>query len=80
MGWLTSLGVFVQHPVLVLPSVPRLAEEADLSWSCPQGQVPRPCPAVIIEGARHPGPNWPSASSGRPNGKGQIPQTATHAD
>ena len=31
-----------------------LAEEAELSWQLPWGQVPRPCPAVIVEGVNHP--------------------------
>lgn len=33
---------------------------ADLSWQ--HRQVPRPCPAVITEGARHPDPAVPQAS------------------
>ena len=37
------------------------AEEAGLSWWHPQGQVPRPCPAVIAEGPRHPDPASPQA-------------------
>ena len=67
------------HPARVLPPVPSLAEEADLSWRRPQGQVPRPRPAVIAEGARRPGPSQPSGSSGRPTG-GQVPRTATQGD
>ena len=35
----------------------------DLSWRRPQGQVPRPCPAIITEGTRHPGPHRPSRFS-----------------
>ena len=49
-----------------------LAEEAGLSWQLPQGLVPRPCPAVIMEGARHLRPNWPSSSSGSWNGGGRA--------
>lgn len=45
-----------------------LAEEADLSWWLSWGQVPRTYPAVIAEGARHPGSNWLSGSLGPPNG------------
>ena len=56
-------GALVQHPVWVFPPVPRPAEEAALSWRHPQGQVPRPCAAIIAEGARHPGPGWPSSFS-----------------
>lgn len=40
-------------------------EEADLSWWLPQGQVPRPCPTVISEGANAldpPGPSGPQAT------------------
>ena len=37
------------------------AEEAGLSWWHPQGQVPRPCPAVIAEGPRHLDPASPQA-------------------
>ena len=48
-----------------------LTDEADLSWWLPQGQVPRPYPAVIAEGARGPGPNWPSGSLGHPKGGGE---------
>ena len=59
---------------------PGLAEDDDLSWQLPQGQVPRPCPAVTAERARHPGPNWPSSSSGRPTARGQVLQTVAHAD
>ena len=78
-GWLPCLGAFVQHPVWVPPPVPRRSEEADISWRCPQGRVPRLCPAVITEGARRPGPSQPSGSSGRPN-RDQVPGTATHGD
>ena len=46
---------------------PGPAEEAAPSWRRPRGQVPRPCPAVITEGARRPGPRRPAGSSGRPN-------------
>ena len=35
-------------------------EKTDLSWKLPQGQIPKICPADIAEGARHPGPSWPS--------------------
>ena len=59
---------------------PGPAKEADLSWWCPQGQVPRPCPAVITEGARHRGPTWSSGSSGHLSSGGQVPWTATLAD
>ena len=38
---------------------PAPAEEGDLSWRCPQAQVPRPCPATIIEGTRHQNPDHP---------------------
>ena len=48
-----------------------LTDEADLSWWLPRGQVPRPYPAVIAEGARGPGPNWPSGSLGHPKGGGE---------
>ena len=37
------------------------AEEAYLRWWCPHGRVPRPCSAVISEGARHPVPTRPQA-------------------
>ena len=37
------------------------AEEAGLSWWHPQGQVPRPCPAIIAEGPRHLDPASPQA-------------------
>ena len=47
-------------------------EKARLIWWLPQGQVPRLRPAVMAEGARRPGPNWPSGSSGCPNGRGQV--------
>ena len=40
------------------------------SWWLPQGQAPTPCPAVITEGARCPGPKGPSGSSGHPNRQG----------
>ena len=56
---------------------PGPAKEADSSWWYPQRQVPRPCPAVIAEGTRHPGLSQPSDSSGYPNGR-QVPRTATH--
>ena len=36
----------------------------------PQCQAPTPCPAVITEGARCPGPKGPSGSSGHPNRQG----------
>ena len=37
------------------------------AWlAAPSGLGPQTCPAIISEGARHPGPNWPSGSSGRP--------------
>ena len=39
-------------------------EEAELSWWLPQSWVPRARPATITEGARSPGPIWPSGSSG----------------
>ena len=42
---------------------PRLAEEAVLSCWHLQGQVSRLSPAVITEGARYPGPSWPSGFS-----------------
>ena len=44
----------------------------------PSGPVPRPCPAVIADGARRPGPNWPASSSNRPWGPGS--QAASHAE
>jgi len=40
-------GAFIQHPAWVLLPVSGLAEEADLSWQNPQGQVPRPCSVTI---------------------------------
>ena len=43
------------------------ADEAGLSWRCSRGQGPRPCPAVITEGARRPGPSQTSGSSVSPN-------------
>ena len=39
------------------------AEGAEISWQHLQGQVPRPCPAIITEGTRHPGPSQPSGLS-----------------
>ena len=36
-------------------------------------QVPRPCPAVTTEGARHPGPNWLSGSPNSGVGVGGQP-------
>ena len=49
-------------PSLVLPPVPCPAEQADLSWQHPQGQVSRLHPAVITEGARLPAPSGPQAA------------------
>lgn len=54
------------HPVLNLgppASAQAWQREAGFSRQCPQGQVPRPCTAVIIEGTRGPGPNSPPGSS-----------------
>lgn len=56
-GQLPSLGAFAHHPVWVFLPVPRQAEEADLSWSLHQVQVPSPWPAIIAEGARDLGRN-----------------------
>ena len=57
--------------------VPVLAKEADISWQLSRGPVPRTCPTVTPEGARHPGANGPSASSGHPNDGSQVPKTAS---
>ena len=48
-----------------------LTNEADLSWWLPQGQVPRPYPAVIADGTRGPGPNWHSGALDHPKGGGE---------
>ena len=63
------------RPVTLLKSIrpapslgpPTSTREADISCWHPQGQAPRPCPAFLTEGARHPGPSRPSGSSGCPN-------------
>ena len=60
-GQLPCPGAFIQHPVWVIPPAPRPGWGG--SWQRPQGQVPRPCPAIINEGARRPGPSRPSGFS-----------------
>ena len=60
-GRLPCPGAFLQHPGWSSHQCPGPAHEADLSWWRPQGQVPRPRPAVITEETRCPGPNPPQA-------------------
>ena len=56
-------------------------KDADLSWQCPQGEVPRPCPAVINQRSQAPNvrllrpPKLVCVEEG-----GQVPQTVTQAD
>ena len=42
------------------------------NWPLAQGWVPRPCPAIILEGARLPKSSWHSGSAGHPGG-GEVP-------
>lgn len=51
-------GAPVQHPVCVLPPVPRPCWKRQSSaGGALRGGVPRACPAVITEGARRPAPS-----------------------
>ena len=74
-------GNLYQISVLTRARLPGLLHSEDLvlakrrqisagSW-LPQGQIPRTCPAVIANGARHPGSSQPSCSSGHLNSGGQ---------
>lgn len=51
---------------------PAQAEQADLGWRRPQGQVPRLCPVVIPELTKSPGPGRPSGSSGASASSGRV--------
>ena len=57
---------------------PGLAEEADLSWQHPQGQVPRSYPAVITKGAKHQGPSLPFGFSFKMDRITCMGSTGTH--
>ena len=62
-GQLPRPGAFVHTQAGSSHHCPGPAEQADLSWQRPRGQVPRLRPAVITEGAWHPGPRRPSGLS-----------------
>ena len=81
-SWSPYPKVFTQHPGWVLPTSAGPAEETNLSWRHPQGQVPRSRLAILTETARHPGPSRPSGSSGHRNwGVGRkVPQSVIYAD
>lgn len=48
--------------------------------AAPSGPGPRTHTADLTEGARRPGPSWPSGSSGCPDSGVHVPQTASFAD
>ena len=60
---------------------PVLAKRRQISaGSSLRAKSPDPTQLVIAEGARCPGPNLPLGSSGHPEARGQVPQTASYAD
>ena len=64
---LTRKGIVPRHDCYSLRSKPWVKSRSQLM--APSGPGPRPCPAVISEGAGHPGPKWPSGSSGCTHGR-----------
>lgn len=68
-AWLTASSlcgpVALPRCLWFLLPVPRPWLKRQISgWRLPQGQVPRPCPVIIPDRARCPGPSPPSGSSG----------------
>ena len=60
---------------------PVLAKRRQISPGSSLGvKSPDPTQLVIAEGARCPGSNLPSGSSGHPEARGQVPQTASCTD